>query len=134
MRIGIPTWNGRVSPVLDTAERLLVMETTAPDDPAPSEIPLGPGPPAHRALRIAELELDLLICGAVTRPLARYLESLGVPLCPWVSGATEEVVSALEAGRLDEPRFMMPGRCGRPKGRRGERRRRGTQGPHWRNR
>jgi predicted Fe-Mo cluster-binding NifX family protein len=65
-----------------------------------------------RAARIAELHLDLLVCGAVSRPLAEMLAAAGVRLEPWISGEVEDVLGALTAGQLDRPRYRMPGCCG----------------------
>ena len=112
MRIGIPIWNDRVSPVLDTAERLVVVDTGAAAGQVREEVALHDTRLPLRATRLAELGLDVLICGAVSSPLAEMLTAAGVPLRPWIAGEMEEVLQALSAGRLDRPRYRMPGCCG----------------------
>ncbi len=112
MRVGIPIWNGRVSPVLDTAERVVVVDTEAQTGELREEVALEPLRLPLRAARIAELRLDLLVCGAVSRPLAEMLAAAGVRLEPWISGEVEDVLGALTAGQLDRPRYRMPGCCG----------------------
>lgn len=117
MRVGIPIWNGRVSPVLDTAERVVVVDTEAEDGEIRQEVALEPRRLPLRAARIAELGLDLLVCGAVSRPLAEMLAAAGVRLEAWVAGEVEEVLGALTTGQLDRPRYRMPGCCeGRGRG------------------
>jgi len=112
MRVGIPIWNGRVSPVLDTAERVIVVDTEAGANAVREEVALAPQRLPLRTTRIAELRLDLLVCGAVSRPLAEMLAAAGVRLEPWISGEVEDVLGALTTGQLDRPRYRMPGCCG----------------------
>jgi len=130
MRIGIPIWNGRVSPLLDTAQRLTVVEAAAAGPDVREEVPLLPPPLSLRASQIAAMDLDLLACGAVSRRLAGMLESAGVCVAPWIAGNADEVIRALASGEFDRSRFEMPG-CGcargRGKGRR-ERMHRGRRG------
>ena len=131
MRVGIPIWNGRVSPVLDTAERLFVVDTGAAAGQARKEVALESTRLPVRATRLAELNLDLLVCGAVSTQLRELLEAGGVPIQSWVAGEVNDVLDAVTAGILDRPRFRMPG-CGRGRGPGGQgrncRRRSGAQG------
>jgi predicted Fe-Mo cluster-binding NifX family protein len=119
MRLGMPVWNGRVSPVLDTASRLLIFDTEAPEDAAPEEVPL----PLHalpvRAGIISRLGLDLVVCGAISRSFEDLLVAAGVELRPWIAGEVEDVLEAAASGRLGRPRFRMPGcrSCGRRRAR-----------------
>ena len=120
MRIGIPTWNGRISPVLDTAKRVIVVDTGNSERQVRKEVALEPRGLPVRAARIAELGLDLLVCGAVSRPLAELLTAARVPLRPWIAGEVEDVLDAAMTGQLDRPRYRMPGCCegsGRRRGR-----------------
>jgi hypothetical protein len=126
MRIGIPIWNCRVSPLLDAAQRLIVVETDSAGGLAREEVALGALRLPLRAARLAELRLDLLVCGAVSRQLSELLEASGVPLEPWVSGGIEEVLQAVTCGRLNRSCYRMPGCCDH--GGRGGRRRRSQRG------
>jgi predicted Fe-Mo cluster-binding NifX family protein len=125
MRIGIPIWNGRVSPVLDAAERLVVVDTEATADQAHEVVALEARRLPLRAARLSDLNLDLLVCGAVSRPLHDLLAAAGLRVEPWVSGELDEVVRAAEAGSLGQSRYRMPGCC---RGRRRARRRRRDRG------
>lgn len=131
MRVGIPIWNDRVSPVLDTAERLLVVDTGAAAGRAREEVALDSARLPLRATRISELGLDILVCGAVSTQLIELLEIAGVQVRPWIAGDVNEVLGAVATGLLDRPRYRMPG-CGRGVGGQGQgrncRRRSGGQG------
>ena len=52
MKVAIPTWNGRVSPVLDVASRLLVVEIEGGAELARSEVELGQTQFTTRATQI----------------------------------------------------------------------------------
>ena len=116
MKIAIPVWHGRVSPLLDTAHSLLLVEKEGGREVVRSEVPLAEGHAPRRAQAIAESGIDLLICGAVSRPLAELLAARGVRLIPWISGEVEEILEAQREGRLSGQEYLMPGcrrRCRR---------------------
>jgi predicted Fe-Mo cluster-binding NifX family protein len=68
--------------------------------------------PMRRAKEVAALGADLLICGAISRPLETALSAEGVQVRPHACGAIDEVLAAFQEGRLDESAFQMPG-CGK---------------------
>jgi predicted Fe-Mo cluster-binding NifX family protein len=113
MRVGIPIWNDRVSPVLDTAERLLVVDSACSGSASRREVLLDPASPSHQATRIGHLELDLLVCGAISRVLSDMLAATGLTLKPWIAGDVEEVLRAVGTDQLGAHRFAMPGCCQR---------------------
>jgi predicted Fe-Mo cluster-binding NifX family protein len=128
MKVAIPHWQGRVSPVLDSAGRCYAIELTGVGESSRGEVALQAISPMQRAQEIAALHADLLICGAVSRPLAMALESAGVTFRSDICGRIDEVLDALVAGRLDEDTYQMPGCCGRRRRRRGMARRGGGRG------
>jgi len=128
MRIAVPVLRGRVSPLLDAARNLLVVELEGDRETTRFEEQLEGADAPERAGRISGLGCDWVICGAVSPAVAFMLASRGVRLIPWVAGDVEEVISAFAQGRLTASRFLMPGcrrrgRCG-PAGRGGRRGRR----------
>ena len=65
-----------------------------------------------RARRVAELGADVLICGAISRPLEAMLLSTGVEVIPQTCGPVEDVLRAFVSGQLSEQAFVIPGCCG----------------------
>lgn len=136
MVVGITTWGDRVSPVLDTAEQLLVFD--AERGPEAARVVVLSGLTFWtRAAAIGGAGIDVLICGAVTRPLLEALTASGLTVVPWVSGAVDDILQAFSCGETVEQRFAMPG-CGRARrgrqgacerGRRGRGRRRSERRP-----
>ena len=111
-RIAVPVYNGRVSPVFDTAQRLLVIEAENAGEVGRSERTIALLFPPQRAQWLAEQAVNTLICGAISMPLANMIQFHGIRLLPWVAGNLEEVIQAYFAGNLQMPRFAMPGCCG----------------------
>jgi len=124
MKIAIPHWQGRVSPVFDVAEHLLVVEL---DDRGMElsrvQADLRAESPHHRAAQVAETGAEVLICGAISWPMETALAALGVRIIAQPCGNIEEVLAGFVRGRLSDGAFAMPGCCGRR--RRGQGRGRG---------
>lgn len=121
MRVAIPVWQARVSPVFDTAGRLLIFDLENGHKVSRTEQPIAGLSMRGRVNRLAELNVDELLCGAISRPLAGMIAASGIKVIPWMSGDVEEVVAWYLDGKPLDARFLMPG-CGR--------RRRRFRGPH----
>lgn len=109
MKLAIPVWENKVSPVLDTASRLLVVEVKEAGDVSRFEIFLDERDLSRRCMRIQGLGIDTLLCGAVTRHFADMLEASGIDLIPGISGQPDEVLDACFQGKLAHAKYLMPG-------------------------
>ena len=125
MKVAVPTLAGRVSPVFDVARSLTVVDVEGDMEVGRGAAILEETEPAPRARRVAQLGVNVLICGAVSMPLEAMLVSAGVQVILHVCGPVEEVLQAFVSGRLTDQTFVMPGRWGRR--RRVRSRRRGGQ-------
>jgi predicted Fe-Mo cluster-binding NifX family protein len=113
MRIGVAVHEGRVSPVLDVAQRLLVIDVDGHAELVRQEVPLAGAPLTGRVREIQRSGAAVLICGAVSWPLEAALASAGIRVVPRVCGPVNEVLAAFLAGRLAGPEYLMPGCCRR---------------------
>jgi predicted Fe-Mo cluster-binding NifX family protein len=111
--IAIPSCQGRVSPVLDTAVRLLVVTRRNGAEVGRREFVLHPLPPEALARSVAELHVDVLLCAALSEPLLRELSRRGVRVRAHVCGEVEAVLRAFCSRRLGRDEFRMPGCWGR---------------------
>lgn len=109
MRIAIPVWNDRVSPVFDTSRRLIVVEFSGGTEVSRVEHELVEPFPPVRVRRLREIGIELLICGAVSNPVACLIEAAGIGIVPWVSGNVDEVLDAFAREQLADSRYRMPG-------------------------
>ena len=109
MKVAVPVWNNRVSPVFDTSRHLLVVELVNGEEAGREEHTLANLFPPFRVRRLKELGVELLICGAISNPVALLIDSAGISLLPWVSGSVSEVLDAFKRERLSDSRYRMPG-------------------------
>ncbi len=125
MRLAIPIWNERVSPVFDTAKTLLLAEVEQGEEASRQIVEVSMTPfPIQRARRLTELHVDVLICGAISRSQANFVSAAGIEVIAWVAGPAEDVLRAYLAGRISDPCWRMPGCPGSPTAdRRGARKR-----------
>ena len=111
MKVAVPDWQGRVSPVFDVAEQVLLIDLDDEKDGSRHTESLGSTTPHDRAKQLAALGVDLLVCGAISWPLEALLTAGGIRVIPLVCGQVDEVVQALRDGEIEEERFAMPGCC-----------------------
>ena len=111
MKVALPIWNNRISPLFDTACRVVIWSAGEAGGEL-EEYDLQGLVPPMKVRRIRELGAEVLICGAVSNTVAYLVESAGIRLVPWISGPVRDVIEAFERGQLEEPRYFMPG-CGR---------------------
>jgi predicted Fe-Mo cluster-binding NifX family protein len=107
--IAVPNCQGRVSPVLDTAARLLLITRRRGKEVERKEFILNSLPPEGLARSVAELRVDVLLCAALSEALLRALERRGVRVKPHLCGEVESVLRAFDCGQLRRDEFRMPG-------------------------
>lgn len=111
MKIALPTFNGRISPVFDTARKLVLVEVDGANELSRGEHAIQSKSFARRAEHINELGVEILLCGAISRPLAMMIAAQGIEVVPFISGEVDEVLGAYLQGRLADPKYFMPGCC-----------------------
>lgn len=129
MMVAIPVWSDQVSTVFDFARHILLVELDGGTEISRSEHPFQEGPPIFRAKKLSRFDVEVLICGAISCPLARIVASHGIEIIPFISGTVNDVLNAYLTGRLADSRFCLPG-C-RPGARRDWRRRHRFSGDRW---
>jgi len=111
MIIALPVWQDHVSSVLDFANRLLLVELEDGLEIGRNEILLAEQSSLERAAKLRQLGINVLICGAISRPLAYMLSGSGIDVLPFITGPTEQVLEAFREDRLDQSQFTLPGCC-----------------------
>ena len=109
MKIAVTIWNDRIAPVFDVARDIRLVEVVDGRMFDPQEDILTGELPVQKALRLVELGVDTLICGAISRPVGAMIASYGIQVVPFVAGNPEAVIMAWLKGGLTEEVFMMPG-------------------------
>ena len=109
-------WDNRIAPVFDVARHMLLVETHGGRIISETRKTIDNDFPLRRALFMADLGIDILICGAISRALAEAIAAYGIRLIPFVTGELGEVKKAWLSGGVNSRRFAMPGCCGRRRG------------------
>jgi predicted Fe-Mo cluster-binding NifX family protein len=109
--LAIAVWNERVSPVFDAARQLVLVDVENGMQQACREEIIQESFLTQRAHRLTDLGVNVLICGAISRPLATLLSASGITVIPWKAGAVDDVLAAYLKGCLRDPCWLMPG-CG----------------------
>jgi predicted Fe-Mo cluster-binding NifX family protein len=123
MKAAFAHWDHRIAPVFDVARQIHVVAAESGRITAEAEEVLADDLPLQKVIRLAELGVGTLVCGAISRPLHAMVAAYGIQVVPFVAGNLSEVIQAWLRGGLDGGEFAMPGCCGRGRGRR-----RGTDG------
>jgi predicted Fe-Mo cluster-binding NifX family protein len=106
VRLALPIWNGRVSPVFDVAGGVRVVDVLGDEAATAEEHPLHG---YDRVVALVELGVDVLLCGAISVELEERLLASGVDVLAEVRGAADDVVRAYLDGSIVQPEFAMPG-------------------------
>jgi len=124
MKIAITYWNDRVSPLFDTACQLMVFEIENNRETECVKSSLKNRDPIMRAKHLSQLDIDVLICGAISWECEATLASVKIKVVSCICGPVKDVLQACLNEKLGESSFLMPGCKSR---RRHERLRHGQQ-------
>ena len=134
MKIAIPIYNSNVSNVFDFSNRLLLVEIENGKEANRSEVALNSPLLLQRASQLKGLEVDVLVCGAISRILANMVTTSGIQVLPYVTGSIDDVLQAYLTGQLVKPEFAMPGCWSGARKGFGRRGGQGGRGCQWRGR
>jgi len=119
MKTAFACWDNRIAPVFDTAHQIHIVDAESGEIVSEIQEALPEDLPVQKALRLVELGIGTLVCGAISRPMYGLVAAYGIQVVPFVAGELREVIRAWLNGNLNREVFVMPGCRGR-----------GTGGPH----
>ena len=109
MKIAIPIWNDCVSSVFDFASKLLLVQIENNQEISRSQIPLEGRSLSRLVGQLKSLEIDVIICGAISRAHSEMVTASGIEVLAYVTGQIDDVLEAYLTGQLAESQFTMPG-------------------------
>ena len=109
MKVGLTVWENRISPVADSARHLLVVDVGNQTIRGRCTERINAESVFYRARRLADLEVNVFICGAISDFFASLVEGYGIRLIPFICGKSEKVLDAYLDDSLRTPKFMMTG-------------------------
>lgn len=108
-RLALPTWNDRLSPLFDSATKILLVDVDGGREITRSEVTLREEDLPFRAKRLADLGVDVLLCGAISRSLASMLASSEIVVDSFLTGRVEELLHIYLTGKQPDTAYQMPG-------------------------
>lgn len=109
-RVAIPIFESRVSPVLDSCARMLVIDFESGREVGRQEIFLDKMSVPERLAVLARLHIRKIICAGVSDMMCRLLESKKIEPVSGIAGEVEKIICAYCSDSLDDPCFCMPGK------------------------
>jgi len=109
MKIAITYWNDRVSPLFDTASQLMVFEIKNNRETACVKSVLENNDPITRAKHLSQLDIDIVICGAISWECKAMLASVNIKVISCICGPVKDVLRACLNEKLEKSSFFMPG-------------------------
>ena len=108
MKVAITVWGNRISPVFDAAQTLLVAEIRRNEIISRKIEMFQAGAFNHFIELLADLDVQVLICGALSGESAAMLEAIDIEVISFLTGEAEVVLSLFVKG-MDLAEFIMPG-------------------------
>ncbi|MBN1355219.1 NifB/NifX family molybdenum-iron cluster-binding protein [bacterium] len=112
MKVAIPHWQGRISPVFDVADNVLIVEIDGEEERSRENLIFTSEEPQVRAAFLADSGVDVLICGAISWFLELAVSVAGVRVISNVFGDVSHVLSNFKLGRPFQD-ALFPARSGR---------------------
>lgn len=112
MRVAITEWQQRISPLFDVSQHLLIGETEGYGKPLNivESLSLDYLGPTERSLTLKEANVDVVICGAISREYEMALLDGDIELNAFVAGNIADIILAWEKGLIFKfDRYSMPG-------------------------
>ena len=109
MKTAFPHWHNRIAPVFDTACQILIVESESGMIAGENRVTLPDDDPVGKVLRLVELEIGSLVCGALSRPVFQMATAYGIKVTPFIAGDLDEIVCSWVAGELKYEAYAMPG-------------------------
>ena len=123
-RVGIPVFESRVSPVLDSCNRLVVVDIDSGREINRVEISLEKINITERIEIFTRWGIRKIICAGVSDVMCKYLAARKIMLISGIAGKLEEILNAYICDKLDDACFTMPGKShGKKRSKKDDRRR-----------
>jgi predicted Fe-Mo cluster-binding NifX family protein len=110
VRAAFASWNDRIAPVFDAARWIQLVETEDGLIVSQNQTSVESDIPNQKAARLAELEVGILVCGAISRHLQDVIRAYGIEVISFKAGNLQDVIRAWLCGRLaGSADYAMPG-------------------------
>lgn len=100
MRIAISHWQNSIAPVFDVSASLLLVDAEDNLVKAYKNVRLNYDLPFARARELIDLEVEVLICGAISQTLRMAISGQNIPIISNIFGPLDDVLLRCISGEL----------------------------------
>ncbi|CCK79946.1 conserved uncharacterized protein [Desulfobacula toluolica Tol2] len=109
MKVAITVWDEKISPVFDSAHKLLIADIKNEKIKKMSYQSFNPQFEARLTEDLSHFGIEVLICGAISEIHSTLIEACAIKLIPFIGGNVNQVLEAYAKGNPLGPSFLMPG-------------------------
>lgn len=109
MKTAFSYWDTRIAPVFDAARQLHIVETESGRIVRETQETLPEDLPLQKTLRLVELGIGTVVCGAISRPMHELVGAYGIEVIAFVAGDLRKVIQAWLKGNVERSTYSMPG-------------------------
>ncbi len=109
-RVAIPVFESRVSPVLDSCQRMVVVDIEKGCEIRRKELILEKMSVYERIEVMARWGIRKIICAGVSDVMCKFLAGKNIALVSGIAGELEKIIDAYICDRLDDACYIMPGK------------------------
>ncbi len=109
-RVAIPVFESRVSPVLDSCQRMVVVDIENGCEIRRKELTLEKMSLYERIEVMARWGIRKIICAGISDMMCKYLAGRNIALVSGIAGELEKIIDAYICNRLDDTCYIMPGK------------------------
>jgi predicted Fe-Mo cluster-binding NifX family protein len=109
MKTAFTVWNDRIAPLFDVASKIHLVESEAGDITAQTSVCFDDPLPALKVKQLADLGVQMLVCGAISRASRNMVTAYGIELVAYTNGDLDTVIKAWQHDQLRTDVLRMPG-------------------------
>ena len=109
MRIAVSQYQNNVATAFDFAEEVAVFTAENGKVTGRQNLVLDDQFMPVRAMKLRELRINIVLCGAISNPSAAMLQHQGIEVMCGITGNVETVVQEFLKGNIHLPRYWLPG-------------------------
>lgn len=109
-RVAIPVFESRVSPVLDSCRRMVIVDIEDGCEIRRQEIVFEKMSRHERIEIFVRWGVRKIICAGISDVMCRFLAGKNIAIISGIAGEIEKIINAYICKRLDDQCFVMPGK------------------------
>ena len=109
MKVIVPIYKKRISPVFDWCMRAVVVEVQSGNTVNREEIDLSVLNEFERIEKVVDLDAETMLCGGISMQLEGVMTFRGIQVISWISGNVDEIINRFINGTLFPQQWLMPG-------------------------